>query len=91
MNLGEGSTIKFGIFFELSTPRPFSRENELAVYHNGLEQCRLADELGFDHAIDYKEEDIGARLKELAPNGVNIFFDNVVGNVLDAVLDNIGM
>ena len=49
MNLGEGSTIKFGIFFELSTPRPFSRENELAVYHNGLEQCRLADELGFDH------------------------------------------
>ena len=41
--------MKFGIFFELSTPRPFSREHEFAVYHNALEQCRLADELGFDH------------------------------------------
>ena len=51
----------------------------------------LTNELGFDHAIDYKEEDIGARLKELAPNGVNIFLDNVGGNALDAVLDNIGM
>ena len=51
----------------------------------------LANELGFGHAIDYKEEDIGARLKELAPNGVNIFFNNVGGSVLDAVLDNSGM
>ncbi|MBT5204871.1 MAG: LLM class flavin-dependent oxidoreductase [Gammaproteobacteria bacterium] len=41
--------MKFGIFFELSTPRPFSREVEWQVYHNALEQCRLADELGFDH------------------------------------------
>ncbi|HEY5645501.1 MAG TPA: LLM class flavin-dependent oxidoreductase, partial [Pseudomonadales bacterium] len=41
--------MKFGIFFELSTPRPFTRETEWAVYHNALEQCRLADELGFDH------------------------------------------
>jgi alkanesulfonate monooxygenase SsuD/methylene tetrahydromethanopterin reductase-like flavin-dependent oxidoreductase (luciferase family) len=41
--------MKFGIFFELSTPRPFGRANEWAVYHNALEQCRVADELGFDH------------------------------------------
>ena len=41
--------MKFGIFFELSTPRPFGRELEALVYHNALEQCRLADELGFDH------------------------------------------
>jgi hypothetical protein len=41
--------LKFGIFFELSTPRPLTRQNEWQVYHNGLEQCRLADELGFDH------------------------------------------
>jgi alkanesulfonate monooxygenase SsuD/methylene tetrahydromethanopterin reductase-like flavin-dependent oxidoreductase (luciferase family) len=41
--------MKFGIFFELSTPRPFSREGERAVYHHALEQCRLADELGFHH------------------------------------------
>lgn len=41
--------MKFGIFFELSAPRPFSRETEWQVYHNALEQCRVADELGFDH------------------------------------------
>lgn len=51
----------------------------------------LRNELGFDAAIDYKSEDMGARLKELAPEGVNVFFDNVGGAVLDAVLDNIAM
>lgn len=51
----------------------------------------LINELGFDHAIDYKNEDVGTRLKALAPSGVNIFFDNVGGDVLDAVLDNIAM
>jgi len=51
----------------------------------------LVNELGFDAAIDYKNEDIGTRLKELAPDGVNVFFDNVGGPVLDAVLDNIAM
>ena len=51
----------------------------------------LTEELGFDAAIDYKSEDIGQRLQELAPQGVNIFFDNVGGRVLDAVLDRIAM
>jgi len=41
--------MKFGIFFELSTPRPFGAAVEWAVYHRALEQCRLADALGFDH------------------------------------------
>jgi alkanesulfonate monooxygenase SsuD/methylene tetrahydromethanopterin reductase-like flavin-dependent oxidoreductase (luciferase family) len=41
--------MKFGIFFEMSTPRPFSAGVESAVFHNALEQARLADELGFDH------------------------------------------
>ncbi len=39
--------MKFGIFFELSVPRPFA-VNERKVYENALEQTRLADELGFD-------------------------------------------
>ena len=51
----------------------------------------LVNELGFDAAIDYKNESIGDRLAELAPSGVNIFFDNVGGDVLDAVLDKIAM
>jgi alkanesulfonate monooxygenase SsuD/methylene tetrahydromethanopterin reductase-like flavin-dependent oxidoreductase (luciferase family) len=39
--------VKFGIFYELSVPRPFE-VNERIVYENSLEQVRLADELGFD-------------------------------------------
>jgi alkanesulfonate monooxygenase SsuD/methylene tetrahydromethanopterin reductase-like flavin-dependent oxidoreductase (luciferase family) len=41
--------MKFGIFFELSVPRPFTREQESQSFFNALEQARLADELGFDH------------------------------------------
>jgi NADPH-dependent curcumin reductase len=46
----------------------------------------LVDELGFDAAIDYKNDDVGIRLRELAPDGVNVFYDNVGGDILDAVL-----
>ena len=40
--------MKFGLFYELSVPRPWTRESERTVYQNALEQVRLADELGFD-------------------------------------------
>src|SRR5574341_2451281 len=40
--------MKFGIFFELSVPRPWDRESERTVYERALEQIRLADELVFD-------------------------------------------
>ena len=49
----------------------------------------LVDELGFDAAIDYKNEDVGIRLSELAPDGVNVFYDNVGGDILDAALMHI--
>ena len=53
----------------------------------GADKCRyLVDELGFDAAIDYKSEDVAAALKQLAPTGVDVFFDNVGGDILDAVL-----
>lgn len=37
----------------------------------------LTEELGFDHFINYKTEDIAEKLREYAPNGVNCYFDNV--------------
>ena len=40
--------MKFGIFYEISVPRPWDRETEKRVYDNCLEQVVLADELGFD-------------------------------------------
>lgn len=53
----------------------------------GEEKCRyIVDELGFDAAIDYKAEDVRAALKEHCPKGVDIYFDNVGGEVLDTVL-----
>src|SRR5262245_19514927 len=44
----KGALMKFGLFYELSVPRPWSRESERTVYDNALEQVKLADELGFD-------------------------------------------
>ena len=46
----------------------------------------LTDELGFDAAVDYKADGLGKRLREAAPDGVDVFFDNVGGDVLDAGL-----
>ena len=49
----------------------------------------LTETLSLDAAIDYKNEDPAARLKELAPDGIDVFFDNVGGEILDVALDNI--
>ena len=58
----------------------------------GTEKCAwVVDELGFDACIDYKSEDVAARLKELAPQGVNVFFDNVGGELLDTVLRRLAL
>jgi NADPH-dependent curcumin reductase CurA len=49
----------------------------------------LEEDLGIHGGIDYRNEDVGARLAELAPDGVSLFFDNVGGDILDAVLDRL--
>ena len=58
----------------------------------GPDKCAwLTNEAHFDAAIDYKSEDVAARLRELCPDGIHIFFDNVGGQILDAVLAQIAM
>jgi NADPH-dependent curcumin reductase CurA len=53
----------------------------------GPDKCRyITDELGFDAAIDYKNEDVPAALREACPNGIDVYFDNVGGEILDAAL-----
>lgn len=53
----------------------------------GSQKCRhVTADLGFDACIDYKAGPIGAALAEAAPGGVDIYFDNVGGEILDAVL-----
>jgi NADPH-dependent curcumin reductase len=53
----------------------------------GADKCRyVVDDLGFDAAIDYKSEDVMAALGEHCPKGVDVYFDNVGGDILDAAL-----
>ena len=59
----------------------------------GSEKCRwLTKDLGFDAAIDYKaEKNLDARLAALAPDGVDVFFDNVGGDILDTVMGRMNL
>jgi NADPH-dependent curcumin reductase len=58
----------------------------------GKEKCDwLVQVAGFDGAIDYKSEDVGTRLSALCPNGIDVFFDNVGGIVLNEVLARINL
>jgi len=53
----------------------------------GAEKCSwIVDELGFDAAIDYKGSDVAAGLREHCPDRVDVYFDNVGGDILDAAL-----
>jgi NADPH-dependent curcumin reductase CurA len=57
----------------------------------GPSKCRyLTEELGVDLAIDYKNEDVEARLAEIE-GGIHAYFDNVGGPILDAVLPNMAL
>ncbi|HEY5286071.1 MAG TPA: NADP-dependent oxidoreductase [Solirubrobacteraceae bacterium] len=49
----------------------------------------IVDELGFDAAIDYKGEDVGEALRKHCPEGIDVYFDNVGGDILDAALANL--
>ena len=53
----------------------------------GPAKCRaVVDEFGFDAAIDYRAGNIRKALREHAPDGVDVYFDNVGGEILDDVL-----
>jgi NADPH-dependent curcumin reductase CurA len=56
----------------------------------GKDKCAyLTHELGFDVAIDYKADDVKKKLRETCPNGIDVYFDNVGGDILDAALLNL--
>jgi NADPH-dependent curcumin reductase CurA len=58
----------------------------------GKSKCDwLLSACGVDHAIDYKSENVSKRLGALCPQGVDVFFDNVGGEILQAVMDNIAV
>jgi NADPH-dependent curcumin reductase CurA len=58
----------------------------------GADKCKYAvEELGFDACVDYKAGDLRKQLKEACPAGVDVYFDNVGGEILDTVLGLINL
>ena len=55
----------------------------------GPDKCRFLRELGFDAAIDYKSENVVQGLAQHCPKGVDIYFDNVGGDILEAALSRL--
>jgi len=56
----------------------------------GREKCQyVVRDLGFDAAIDYKAEDVRKSLHTHCPDGINVYFDNVGGDILEAALANL--
>ena len=56
----------------------------------GPEKCRLVtEEYGFDTAIDYKAGNVSRALHEACPDGIDVYFDNVGGEILEAALRNL--
>ena len=56
----------------------------------GAQKCRhVVEDLGFDACIDYKAEDVKKALRTHCPNGIDVYFDNVGGDILDAALANL--
>jgi len=58
----------------------------------GADKCKyLVNELGFDGAIDYKNDNVASKLKEYFPNRIDVYFDNVGGEILDLALSRLAM
>ncbi|WP_324026000.1 NADP-dependent oxidoreductase [Maribacter sp. BPC-D8] len=58
----------------------------------GADKCKyVVDELGFDACIDYKNENVKDRIKEECPKGLDVYFDNVGGEILDLALGRLRM
>ncbi len=58
----------------------------------GADKCRhVVEDLGFDACIDYKAGDVGAGLREHCPDRIDVYFDNVGGDILDACLGRLAM
>jgi NADPH-dependent curcumin reductase CurA len=54
-------------------------------------KAECAELFGYDVAIDYKNDDVNARLKDACPTGVDVYFDNVGGEITDAVMRRLAL
>lgn len=69
-----------------------SKAKKVIGIAGGAQKCAwLKEKAHIDSAIDYKSENLAKRIKEEAPDGIDLFFDNVGGNTLDVALANISL
>ncbi len=61
----------------------------VGIVGSDAKRAYITETLGFDAAINYKSEDVGDALTRTCPNGIDVYFDNVGGGILDAVLARI--
>jgi NADPH-dependent curcumin reductase CurA len=57
----------------------------------GADKCSYVSEVGFDATIDYKSGDVSAALRRHCPDGIDVYFDNVGGEILDAAMEQISL
>ena len=75
-----------------SARSPRSRAARVVGIAGGPEKCALlTDELGFDAAIDYRAEDVKGALRAATPDRIDVYFDNVGGDILDLALARLSM
>jgi NADPH-dependent curcumin reductase CurA len=56
------------------------------------DKCAMVvDEYGFDACINYRSEDLRGRVREACPDGIDVFFDNVGGDILEVALNNLAL
>ncbi len=68
-----------------------ARDCRVVGIAGGREKCDYLASIGFDAAIDYKTDNVMTRLRETCPQGIDVFFDNVGGRILDAALMHLAM
>jgi NADPH-dependent curcumin reductase CurA len=68
-----------------------SRGHRVIAIAGGAAKTAYCRSIGADETIDYRSDDVAARLAELAPDGVDVYFDNVGGPILDAVLQQMAV
>lgn len=63
----------------------------VGIAGGGAKCAEVVEEYGFDQCLDYREDHLARRLHEACPDGIDLYFDNVGGPVLDAALSNIAL
>jgi NADPH-dependent curcumin reductase CurA len=61
----------------------------VGIVGSDIKASYITNELNFDNAINYKEQNVNQELQNMCPSGIDIYFDNVGGETLETVLENL--